>query len=72
MSQPLHAVKRSTREVKALVRERVLPWYKGEGREMGKTQFFRCTHSNMDKYTVVTIHGIVQDVQIYKCLELPY
>ena len=35
----LHAVKKSTREVMALVRESVLPWYKGEGREMGKTVF---------------------------------
>ena len=40
----LHVVKKSTREVKAFVRERVLPWYKEEGREMGKTSFFRCTH----------------------------
>ena len=34
-TEVLHAVKKLTREVKALVRESV-PWYKGEGREMGK------------------------------------
>ena len=39
----LHAVKKSTREIRALVRERMLlPLYKGEGREMGKTSYFRC------------------------------
>ena len=28
------------------MRERVFPWYKGKGKEMGKTSFFRCTQSN--------------------------
>ena len=41
----LHAVKKSTREVKALVRERVLPWYKGEEWEMGKTDTYYCVHT---------------------------
>ena len=35
----LHAVKKSTREVSTLGRERVLPWYKGDGREMEKIEF---------------------------------
>ena len=38
----LHAVEKSTSEVKALVRERVLPWYKGKGREMGNRSFSKC------------------------------
>ena len=29
--------------VTSLVRERVLPWYKGEGKEMENKSFFRCT-----------------------------
>ena len=39
----LHAVKKLTREVKTLGRERVLTWYKGKGSEMENTSFFRCT-----------------------------
>ena len=34
----MHAVRRSTSEVKQLRGERVLPWYKGEGKKMGNTQ----------------------------------
>ena len=33
----MHAVKKSTREYEPLVRERVSPWYKGEGSERGET-----------------------------------
>ena len=33
----LDAVEKWISEVKALVRERVLPWYKEKGKEMGNT-----------------------------------
>ena len=35
----LHAVKKMTGEVKALGRERVLPWYEGKGKGMEKHNF---------------------------------
>ena len=35
----LYAVTKLTSEVTTLGRERVLPWYKGKGREMGNTPF---------------------------------
>ena len=34
----------------AIVRESVLPWYKGERREKGKTSTLECTQSNEDLY----------------------
>ena len=42
----LRAIWKSTRETKGIVRERVLPWYKEEGWEKGKTSFWECTHSH--------------------------
>ena len=33
----LYAVRKSTKEVTTLVRERVLPWYNGKGKEMENT-----------------------------------
>ena len=32
----MSAVRKSTRKYKAMVRERVFPWYKGEGIERGE------------------------------------
>ena len=36
----MRAVKKSTREYKAMVRERLLTWYKGEGGERGGMYMF--------------------------------
>ena len=35
-----------TRKTRAKVRARVLPWYKGERREKGKTSLWQCTQSS--------------------------
>ena len=42
VSQPFHAVAKSTREVTTLGRERVLPWFKGKGSEMENTSVTAC------------------------------
>ena len=40
----------------ALVRERVLPWYKGKEREMGKTSFFSLTNAGIYPHCLLTAY----------------
>ena len=44
--------------------ERVLPWYKGKGKEMGKTPFFRCTQSNTEMEHIGDIVLIIGSVHM--------
>ena len=42
----MRAIRKLTREITGLVRERVLPWYKLERNEKVKTSFSECTECN--------------------------
>ena len=55
----LRAVRKSTRETMAIVRVSMLPWYKGEGRQKGKTSNLECTKSNRDQGNTLTLTIVI-------------